>query len=198
MLDTTVSAAEQATELQFWTTTTTFFQIGTIILIIVLIAVIAIKMYIKITKFRNEFNNARASNKARKEALDYTTIKTTYAPKWMFTQNEKRAYYKLAEIANKKEMHLFAKVRLFDLIEPNKTHKNYKTNLYRIQAKHVDFVITKSNLVATHIIELDDGSHDTPDRKERDKFVDAVLTSCGYKVLRTREIQEEEISKFLS
>jgi len=68
MLDTTVSAAEQAAELQFWTTTTTLFQIGTIILIIILIATIAIKMYIKITKLRNDFDNARASNKARKEA----------------------------------------------------------------------------------------------------------------------------------
>lgn len=125
-------------------------------------------------------------------------IKSAYTQKWMFTMNEKPAYYKLKEIANKQNMIVFAKVRLFDLVEPRKGHQKYKSNLYRIQAKHVDFVITKNNLVATHIIELDDGSHDTPDRKERDKFVDTVLTSCGYKVLRTREIQEEEISKFLS
>jgi len=199
MLDTTVSATEQTAELQFWQNLNAFFSIAIPILIIILIVLTAMKLYIKINKIREDFNEIRAKNKSKKQPnFDYTTIKTAYAPKWMFTQNEKRAYYKLAEIANKKGMYLFAKVRLFDLIEPNKTHKNYKSNLYRIQAKHVDFVITKNNLVATHIIELDDGSHDTHDRKERDKFVDTVLTSCGYKVLRTREIQEEEISKFLS
>lgn len=158
-------------------------------LIIILILVIALSILTKKHTRKKQSTN---------EPFDYKTVKTAYAPKWMFTQNEKRAYYKLAEITNKKGMHLFAKVRLFDLIEPNKTHKSYKANLYRIQAKHVDFVFTKSNLVATHIIEMDDGSHDTPDRKERDKFVDAVLTSCGYKVLHTREIQEEEINKFLT
>lgn len=158
-------------------------------LIIIVILIVTLSLLTK---------TSTRKKKTKSEPFDYTTIKTAYAPKWMFTQNEKRAYYKLSEIASKKGMHLFAKVRLFDLIEPNKTHKNYKANLYRIQAKHVDFVLAKSNLVATHIIELDDSSHDISDRKERDKFVDAVLTSCGYKVLHTREIQEEEIEKFLS
>ena len=129
------------------------------------------------------------------EKIDY--IKTAYSPKWMFTLNEKRAYYKLNEIANKHNLIVFAKVRLFDLVTPQRYHPKYKTNLYKIQAKHVDFVLTKSNLVARYIIELDDSSHEQPDRKERDIFVDNVLTACGYKVLHTKEIKEEEIEQFI-
>ena len=53
------------------------------------------------------------------------------------------------------------------------------------------------NRVARYIIELDDSSHEQPDRKERDIFVDNVLTACGYKVLHTKEIKEEEIEQFL-
>lgn len=129
---------------------------------------------------------------------DATYIKGAYKQKWMFTQNEKPAYYKLKEIADKHGLLLFAKVRLWDLVEPISGHPKYKTNRYRIQAKHVDFVLCKSNLVAKYVIELDDSSHDTQKGKSRDLFVDTVLTNCGYKVLHTRFINEEEIEKFIS
>lgn len=116
----------------------------------------------------------------------------------MFTQHEKRAYYQLREIAKNYNLIVFAKVRLFDLVTPIKSYPKYKTNLYKIQAKHVDFVLAKNNLVAKYIVELDDSSHDRPDRKARDKFVDTVLTTCGYKVLHTREIKESEIINFIN
>ncbi|RKI63723.1 DUF2726 domain-containing protein [bacterium 1xD42-67] len=109
----------------------------------------------------------------------------------------KRAYYKLREIAQQQKLILFAKVRLFDLVTPIKGHPKYKTNLYKIQAKHVDFVLAKENLVAKYIIELDDNSHNRPDRKERDRCVDTVLTSCGYKILHITEIDTNTILKFL-
>lgn len=134
---------------------------------------------------------------SKKIENDIEYIKNAYQSKWMFTQNEKQAYYKLKEIAEKNNLHIFAKVRLFDLVTPTSGHPKYKSNRYRIQAKHVDFVICKSNLVAKYVIELDDSSHDTDQGKKRDAFVDNVLTSCGYKVLHTRYINEEEIEKFL-
>ena len=69
--------------------------------------------------------------------------------------------------------------------------------MYRIQAKHVDFVICDEKLVAKYIIELDDNSHNAPDRIQRDLFVDAVLTKTGYKVLHTRAIDENQILRFI-
>lgn len=131
----------------------------------------------------------------KNEGLEY--IKKAYQQKWMFTLHEKNAYYRLNEIVKQENMILFAKVRLFDLVTPTKYHPKYKTNLYKIQAKHVDFVITKENLVAKYIIELDDSTHDTPKRRERDIFVDSVLQTCGYKVLHIREVEEERIRNFL-
>jgi len=146
------------------------------------------------TANKQAVDNECAPDDALKEDV---LVEGAYQSKWMFSQNEKRAYYKLNEIAKKHDLIVFAKVRLFDLVEPIRNHPKYKSNLYRIQAKHVDFVLAKSNLVARYVIELDDNSHQNKERAERDEFVDKVLTLCGYKVFRTKEVSEEEILKFI-
>lgn len=122
---------------------------------------------------------------------------TAYQRKWILTYNEKDAYKKIKEITDKYGYTLFAKVRLFDLVEPVKGNPKYKTNLYKIQAKHVDFVICDEKLVARYVIELDDNSHNSEKRRQRDEFVNAVLTNTGYKVLHVRAIKNEEIETFL-
>jgi hypothetical protein len=62
-----------------------------------------------------------------------------------------------------------------------------KTNWYRIQAKCVDFVLCEAHDFAPRlVIELDDRSHDRPDRRERDAFVDEVLASAGIPILHAR------------
>ena len=136
---------------------------------------------------------------SEKEATGLTseTIKHAYQKKWMFTYNEKDAYRKLLEIVTPMGCTVFAKVRLFDLVEPIKQNPKYKTFLYKIQAKHVDFVICDQKLVAKYIIELDDNSHNSESRKVRDQFVDTVLESTGYKILHTKAITKEEIEKFI-
>lgn len=92
-------------------------------------------------------------------------IERAYQKKWILTYNEKDAYRKIKEITDKLGYTLFTKVRLFDLIEPVRGNPKYKTNLYKIQAKHVDFVICDEKLVARYVIELDDNSHNSEDRK---------------------------------
>ena len=113
-----------------------------------------------------------------------------YQKRWMFTYNEKDAYYKLKKIADELNMIVFSKVRLLDLLEPVKGNPKYKTYFYKIQAKHVDFVLCDQKLVAKYIIELDDNSHDAEKRKERDNFVDEVVTSVGYKIIHVRGITD--------
>lgn len=86
---------------------------------------------------------------------------------------------------------VFAKVRLLDLITPIKGNPKYKTYFYKVQAKHVDFVLCDEKLVARCIIELDDKSHDTKARQKRDDFVDEILKSVGYKIIHTRAITDD-------
>lgn len=118
-------------------------------------------------------------------------IEKAYQKKWLFSYNEKDAYQRLKAIAEPMGFTVFAKVRLLDLLEPVRGNRKYKTYFYKIQAKHVDFVLCDSKLVARYIIELDDSSHDTEERKERDAFVDEVVKSVGYKIIHTRAITDE-------
>jgi len=111
-----------------------------------------------------------------------------YQSKALFSPHERDAYRKLKEIADRRGYIIFAKVGLLDLLEPIKNHPKYRTLFNKIQAKHVDFVLCNYELIPDIVIELDDSSHDTPRRKERDKFVDEVLNQCGYRIIHTREI----------
>lgn len=113
-----------------------------------------------------------------------------YQKKYLLTKNEYSEYKKLKEYANIRNLQICPKVRLLDLIEPKRGEPKYKTLFYKIQAKHVDFVICDQNLYIKAIVELDDNSHNQTDRKTRDEFVDSVLKDVGYTVIRTRSITE--------
>jgi len=122
---------------------------------------------------------------------DDLPIEGAYQQKWLLTYNEKAAYKILKQICDRNNLHLMTKVRLLDIVEPIRGQYKYKTYLYKIQSKHVDFVVCDEKLVARCIIELDDSSHDQEERMERDRFVDRVLESVGYQVLRTRNVTED-------
>jgi very-short-patch-repair endonuclease len=126
-----------------------------------------------------------------------TDYSTAYQPKWLFSYNEKDAYKKLKEITDKNGLYIFAKVRLYDLIEPKKGINKYKTAQNKIQAKHVDFVICNEKLVAKIIIELDDQSHNTTARQSRDKFVDDVLNATGHHVIRLKAVDSEKLESLI-
>lgn len=113
-----------------------------------------------------------------------------YQKRYLLSKNEYNEFKKLKELANKRNLMICPKVRLLDLVEPRKGEAKYKTLFYKIQAKHVDFVICDQNLYVKAILELDDNSHNQADRKARDEFVDTVLKDVGYKVIRTHYITE--------
>lgn len=123
-----------------------------------------------------------------------TNYKNRYQRKYLLTKNEWYEYRKLKQFAEQKNLQVCPKVRLLDLIEPRRGDPKYKTLFYKIQAKHVDFVICDQNLYVKAIIELDDNSHNQNDRQERDDFVDTILKDVGYLMIRTRSITEDTLS----
>lgn len=125
-------------------------------------------------------------------------VKGAYRRSWVFTQNEKAEYRKLKSMAEELGYVVLAKVRLLDLLEPKQGIPKYKTYFYKVQAKHIDFVLCdQEKLVARILIELDDNSHDQPHRMERDRFVDEVVQSVGYKIIHTRRISQETREQLL-
>ena len=71
---------------------------------------------------------------------------------------------------------------------------DYGTNrswMNRIDRKHVDFVVCEAGTLAPQLgVELDDASHDSASRRERDAFVDGVFEAAGLPLARvTAQLQ---------
>ena len=74
------------------------------------------------------------------------------------------------------------KVRLADIIKVNLNLQRSESQsaFNRIQSKHIDFVICKSDDMSIHsIIELDDKSYNQTSRQKRDAFVNNALKGAG-------------------
>lgn len=125
------------------------------------------------------------SERAIADDLDFMN---SYQRRQLFTKNEWKNYKKLKDIAEVKGYVICPKVRLFDLIEPRADKKKKLTYRYKIQSKHVDFVICDKDMNIKAILELDDSSHKDPERMKRDDFVNTILLSVGYTVIHTKYI----------
>lgn len=146
----------------------------------------AIILAIEVYRLRKPQQGSNAEGKAEQKT-DYSQ---SYQRKYLLTKNEYREYMTLRQLAAEKDLVICPKVRLLDIIEPRKGEKDYKSLFFKVQAKHVDFVICDKDLRIKAILELDDNSHDQKDRQDRDAFVDQILTSVGYKVIHTRSVTE--------
>ena len=160
---------------------------------IAIYAIVAIFLYFSLKLFL-EKGKTEKTDSGEKRPLP---VAGAYKKRWLLSYNEKDAFKKLQSAANEVGYTVFSKVRLLDLLEPV-SGKNYRSYFYKVQAKHVDFVLLDEKLVARCIVELDDNSHDAEDRKARDAFVDEVVTSVGYQIIHTRAITDETIAQIKS
>lgn len=113
-----------------------------------------------------------------------------YQPiKYLLTANEDDFYRVLLPIAREKKLVICPKVRIADIIEPQKG-QNWKAAFNRIVCKHVDFLLCKEPLHPVLVIELDDKSHNRPDRQERDNFVNHAFKTANIPILHTRNADD--------
>lgn len=154
-------------------------------IIIFAVIVLAVKLY--------QIKKPQQENVITETENSKTDYSRSYQRKYLLTKNEYREYMTLRKLATEKDLIICPKVRLLDIIEPRKGEKDYKTLFFKVQAKHVDFVICDKDLRIKAVLELDDNSHDQKDRQARDAFVDQILTSVGYKVIHTRSVTESTL-----
>lgn len=103
----------------------------------------------------------------------------------LLTNNELAFYRALLPIATSKNLVIFSKVRIADLIKPAQK-ENWQTAFNKIKSKHIDFVLCdKITTYPILAIELDDLSHQKPDRQQRDIFVDKAFASAGLPIIHT-------------
>lgn len=105
--------------------------------------------------------------------------------KTLFTPGE-RSFAGVLDGALPDDVTWFAKVRLGDVFKTRKglspSHRASAAN--KIDRKHVDFLLVRrSDFSPLAGVELDDRSHESADRKQRDAFVDELYRSCALPLL---------------
>ena len=103
----------------------------------------------------------------------------------LFTPAELKFYKILEEVVE--EYKIFGKVRVADIIkvDSEKARGNYLKYFNKIARKHVDFLLCDpGTLEPVAAIELDDSSHETAERAERDVFLDKAFKMAELPLLR--------------
>ncbi|ENM6294622.1 TPA: DUF2726 domain-containing protein [Escherichia coli] len=90
---------------------------------------------------------------------------------------------------------MFSQVRMVDIIIPifdkNTQYNSYIKAFRSISQYHIDFLIVdKTNFSIVCAIELDDYSHDLPDRIKRDNKINMIFKFAGIPLLRSRKTTE--------
>lgn len=82
---------------------------------------------------------------------------------------------------------MLVKVRLGCLVWVSVRSPEYQAARNQVQRKHVDFVgCHRETLQPAWVVELDDPSHDRPERQERDRLVDAILAAADLPIVHVR------------
>lgn len=98
-----------------------------------------------------------------------------------------RSFFGVLQQALAPDYHLFAKVRLADIldVQPGLVSARRSAAFNRISAKHADFVACDPKTFRIlGVIELDDRSHRAGKRRQRDEFVDSALAAASIPILR--------------
>ncbi|MDW5376539.1 DUF2726 domain-containing protein [Halomonas sp. HP20-15] len=96
-----------------------------------------------------------------------------------------RQVYQVLEKAYGDRYRIFCQVRVVDLIQPNmKKHhswtREYKSLFRQLSQWHFDYVLCeKKDFRIVYAVELDDPSHERPDRRKRDAILDKACGLCG-------------------
>lgn len=101
----------------------------------------------------------------------------------IFSPKEGYFYRDVRPIADKLGLIVFTKMRLADLLEVPKNHPEFTKWFNRIKAKHIDFIFVDREYHIKLLVEVDDASHNHPDRQARDEEVDDMFRQQGLEVL---------------
>lgn len=98
-----------------------------------------------------------------------------------------RSFFGVLEQALAKQRRVFAQVRMADVLVPRVgVSRAARWRAFNAVAqKHIDFVVCDRDTLEIHcLVELDDGSHRSSDRRKRDAFLDRVCASARLPLLR--------------
>jgi len=149
----------------------------------------------------------RKSDDSKAEHAPSTALqKFPYKLRDKFLSPAEFGFYKVLSSAIPSDIAILAKTRLADIVKVDRTITPYSSEarLYfnKVVQKHVDFLICQADTLKPLAgIELDDTSHQEPERVSRDELVDNVFEAANLPLVRI-QVQEKydqgEITRLLS
>lgn len=122
----------------------------------------------------------QTNNSTDEVIIKSNNYKEDYEKKeYLLTPTELKFYKLLKTITDELNYTLFTQIALYEIVNC----KNYK-NFNKIKSKSIDFVITEKNCKIRLCIELDDKTHNTNKRIERDIFINDMFKELDIKLLR--------------
>lgn len=142
------------------------------ILIIVAVVIVAFVMFFL----------ARRSEKGKPDQIDlpYQKAEALFSP-------AERSFFGVLQQAVGNNAAIFGKVRVADVVEPKSGlgRSAWQKAFNKISGKHFDFLLCdKEDLSVACAIELDDGSHNSKRRHERDAFLKGVCEGAGVPLIQ--------------
>lgn len=111
--------------------------------------------------------------------------KYRYTRKQFFLTRAEHECYDALVAAVGDKYHVFAQVHLPTILDNKVKGQDWRAALAHINRKSVDFVLCDKAYISPKLaIELDDRSHERPDRQERDQEVERILRDAGVPLLR--------------
>jgi len=123
-----------------------------------------------------------------KRNKDIVNYKKIYKPRrYLITLNELKFYKVLIQVAEELNLVVFAQVSLYNILETQK-QLDYTTKerfFRKIASKSIDFVLADPNNCRIRLcIELDDSTHNRPDRIKRDEFINGLFKELEINLIR--------------
>lgn len=140
--------------------------------IVIIIILVSIITYLE--------KKIQTNNSTDEVIIKSNNYKEDYEKKeYLLTPTELKFYKLLKTITDELNYTLFTQIALYEIVNC----KNFK-NFNKIKSKSIDFVITEKNCKIKLCIELDDKTHNTNKRIERDTFINDMFKELDIKLLR--------------
>lgn len=111
---------------------------------------------------------------------------------YLLTEAEHRFFIALQKAING-QYYIFPQIHLANLLYIPKGTRNWQSYFNRIIQKSVDFVICEKEYLSPVLaIELNDSSHNLPNRIERDRFVETALQEGGLPILSVLTLSNQD------
>lgn len=104
-----------------------------------------------------------------------------YTPKPVMTEPEQILYFRLVEALP--DLVVLAQVQMSSFLKLKGRQANWRALSSRIREKSCDFLVLRKDSSVIAAIELQDASHDAPDRQKSDEFKRKALGAAGVKLV---------------